>query len=483
MKKLLLLCIWIGICSTLFAQQNTFKIDYGFYISEELKNIDVENEKDEAKKQLAMTALMASIFQEEDKPVAQAYVNKDYLWISSGLLQESIQITNKAKDESFILYPQLKQYSLTPSITDKILDLGDSYDLLSDLAVEFVKGKEKTIAGYPCKLAQIKVASSTEQPVYVDIWYTEEVPTLYWGEYAYLAKLPGAALQISAMGIGLEARQITKEDMDLSIFQVPEDYTLVEAPFDDSNPGPQAVADNRLLYTDSVSGLVGLMDSLMNPITEAVYTYIAQYDGEQAIASNSNYKYGTMNLNGEPILPFTYDYLAYDENSASFSFNVENQYGLLDRNGKTIIPAKYEHISFPIKGLATFQKNGRYGLVDLKAKEVVPPTHDYILENSETHFTTLENDGKYSLYTIHGNKKITDQAYDYLALSDEPTIFLASKGGKYGYIDHTGKTIIPFQYAYASSFANGVAQVLIEDAEDYIWINTKGQKVKPAEHE
>src|SRR5690606_40804253 len=113
--------------------------------------------------------------------------------------------------------------------------------------------------------------------------------------------------------------------------------------------------DNRVRYTDSVSGLVGLMDSLMNPITEAVYTYIAQYDGEQAIASNSNYKYGTMNLNGEPILPFTYDYLAYDENSASFSFNVQNQYGLLDRNGKTIIPAKYEHISFPIKGLATFQ--------------------------------------------------------------------------------------------------------------------------------
>ena len=465
----------------LFAQQNTFKIEYGFYVADEIKNIDVENEKDEVKKQLAMTALMASVFQDDDKPIAQAYVNKDYLWISSGLLQETIQITNKSKNESFVLYPEQKQYSLTPSSINKILDLGDGYDLLSEPPVEFVKGKVKTIAGYTCKLAQIKVESSIERPVKIDIWYTEEIPKLYWGEYAYLEKIPGAALHIETMGIGIEARKVTKEDLDPSVFQVPEHYTLIEGLPGAVDSGPEQIADNRFIYTDTLSGLVGLMDSLETPITEAWYTYIAQYDGKQSIASNRDYKYGTIDMNGTPILPFVYDYLAYDELSSTFSFGAGEHYGLMDSDGKIIIPNKYENISFPVKGLSIFLKKDKYGLVDMKGTEVVPASHDYILENSQTHFVTLENDDKYAIYSIEGNKKLNKSNYDYLALTEEPTIFLASKNGKYGYIDHTDKTIIPFKYVYASAFTNGMAQVLTEDSEDYIWINTKGEKVTPVE--
>src|SRR5690606_22984043 len=116
--------LFTSISTTLFSQQKTFKIDYGFYVSDEILNIDPDKETDEAKKDLAMIALLASMFQEDGQPVAEVWVNDDFLRIySNGPLQKTLQITNKTTQESFILYPDYNQYPASSPASDKMLDL------------------------------------------------------------------------------------------------------------------------------------------------------------------------------------------------------------------------------------------------------------------------------------------------------------------------------------------------------------------------
>ena len=75
------------------------------------------------------------------------------------------------------------------------MDFGDSIKLASELPIKFVDEQKKKIAGYTCKLAKIIV--NEDHTATIHIWYTEDLPQAYWGEYAYLNNIPGAALEIS----------------------------------------------------------------------------------------------------------------------------------------------------------------------------------------------------------------------------------------------------------------------------------------------
>jgi hypothetical protein len=57
--------------------------------------------------------------------------------------------------------------------------------------------------------------------------------------------------------------------------------------------------------------------------------------------------------------------------------------------------------------------------------------------------------------------------------------------GKYGFIDETGKIIIPFKYDFAFSFDNGFAEVCIRENESYRcgMINKKGEEVVPLKYD
>ena len=188
MKKLTL-CILVIVCTTIAYAQTitTNRINYKFYISPELENIDLDNETDKVKKELAMVAMMAMSFQEEGQPVAQAWVTKEKLRVNNSLFQKSYQITDKISQESYVVYPEYKTYTKTVPATDKLLDIEGTYTSASDLPFEIVEGQSKTIAGYSCKLAKITLALDSFA-THIEIWFTDKLPNLYWGEYAYLEK-------------------------------------------------------------------------------------------------------------------------------------------------------------------------------------------------------------------------------------------------------------------------------------------------------
>lgn len=462
----------------LFGQPNdTFKISFKFSIAESILNIDPETETDPVKKELAATALMAMMFQNEEKPIAQAWVNNDFLRVNQSLLDDSYQITNKNTGDSYNVYPSTKQYTTTVAASDKLIAFGDAYFEVSDLPIEYIENATKDILGYTCKLAKIKFEAE-DQDIELEIWYTEDLPKLYWGEYAYLETLPGAALQITTMGIGIEASEIIK-DNDKTIFEIADDYELIESFYEDmetsSENYPYEVAENTYAFLDTALGLYGLMDAEENTIVEPSFALIDIFYNGHAIVVDEEYMHGTIDLQGNPVLPMVYNVLQYDEESEMYLFAKDDFYGMMDKDGKVIIPNKYQILSFFREGYAIFHEGGLEGIIDKNERVVVPPSHNSILSVVNNHFITLEDD-HYSLYEMKTNKKVFG-GYDYLSTSGEPSLLIAYKNEQYGFVDFQGKEVIPLKYIYVSVFQNGISNVMDSEQNEF-YVNTKGDKVE-----
>jgi len=101
---------------------------------------------------------------EQEGPVSlyEAYVSNDKIKvISSAEGQESIFLAKKNEDKSTILYPSLSKYTVHEEDA-------------TSFSIKLVPGQTKTIAGYPCKLAQIElpnmedIEGNTNLSIFVD---------------------------------------------------------------------------------------------------------------------------------------------------------------------------------------------------------------------------------------------------------------------------------------------------------------------------
>lgn len=444
-KTLLSLSVLLAANNLSFAQiQKAFKINYAFVLT------DGSQERG------------------EEAPVTlfEAYVNTEKIKVIS-LAQESIFLAKKKEDKSIVVYPALSKYIVNA-------EQAVSYKL------KLIDGETKTIAEYPCKLAQLELTNinDAEDNTILSVWYSDKLPVTYWEGADIFKKIPGAVLQVTTpFGTDLVAQSVESSQLDDKDFIIPEDYVQVESTSQDaqSDLTDNQVAEDRFLYEDE-SGRVGLKNGKQDIIVPAIYRYIAPFVGATGIAQSEDNKYGAIDVAGKVTVPFEYDYLAYDNNTGQYIFGINEKYGILGNDSKTIIPAKYDMISFIKDGYAVFQQQEKYGIINQSGKIIVPANYSYISENNGTHFISIDND-LYSLVELKSNKVVAS-TYDFISITDEPTRFLASKDGKYGYLDGQGQVAIPFIYEGATAFYDGLASVTVEGSDDVILINIKGEQVE-----
>lgn len=461
----------------LFAQKNQIhKISFSFLVDETLLAIDPETETNDVKKELAMTAAFALMLTGDDKPIAEIWVNNDYIRATTDLLMDHYEIVNKKNDNRTVVYPSSETYTIT--------DPESGPNFSHDYDIEFIAGEERSIAGYKCKLAKIELGRNSNQKYEIIIWYTDAIPTIYWGEYAYLKKLPGAALEISTFGLGIVADSIHITH-DEGVFNVPDNYQQ-EDEFIASLPEDSAetqesleywIADNYLAYYDEDLALYGIKDGDGNIITEPKYAMIDPFKNNISIVTDEYYKIGAINLDGQVVIPFEYDHLSHNAGNNQLLFTKDGKYGLMDEQCRIIIPNQYEDLTFLSYGYAIFLKDNKYGIIDSENKIMVEPTFDYISEHTHNHFIAKANDGEdYVLYTFKEKKPVATYHYITNALAED--LFLVSKDDKYGFINGTGQVVIPIKYSYANAFVNGKAEVSIEGREEFFFINMKGEEIK-----
>src|SRR5690606_20904027 len=276
-----LLALWLSLSlSTVSSQEKLFKIDYKLALSAETRT-QTDTANDES---MALLAALAAAFSEDDTPPVQAWVSRNFIRVETqGIMQNNqIQITDRSTGDSYVLDPSVQAYTKTTDATDKVSvhDAGEDIVVTNtaDFPIRFIADTSKTIAGLPCKLAVLEFESeevdpSLTQGAQLEIWYNESIPSLYWGEYAYLKDIPGAALYIGAFGMGIEARTVNEIDFDPALFEIPEDYALQEdiyaLSFHDIPLGHDLYA-----FQDTTSHLIGIRDSNQQVILAPQYASI-----------------------------------------------------------------------------------------------------------------------------------------------------------------------------------------------------------------
>lgn len=459
------------------AQKNPIhKISFSFLVDESLLAIDSQTETDEVKKELAMAAAFALMLTADDKPLAEVWVNKDYIRATNGLLMEHYEIVNKKNDIRTVVYPSSETYTITDSESDP--------NFTHDYEIEFIAGEERIIAGYKCKLAKIELGEDSNQKYEISIWYTEAIPTIYWGEYAYLKKIPGAALEISTLGLGIVADSVNITN-DESVFVIPENYqqvdditaSMLENIENSGDNLEYEIADNYLAYYDEELLLYGIKDFDGNIIIEPRYSIIQPFHNDISIVTDGNNKTGAINISGQVIVPFEYDNLTYSTTNNQFLFSKNGKFGIMDEKCNIIIPNQYDELSILEKGYAIFLKQDKYGILDSNNNIVVEPTFDYIAEHTDSYFIAIDNESDdYVLYTIENKKPIA--TYKYIVYAQADDLFLVVKDNKYGFINGMGQVVIPIKYSYAHPFVDGKAQVSLEGLEESFFINVKGEEIK-----
>ena len=87
----------------------------------------------------------------------------------------------------------------------------------------------------------------------------------------------------------------------------------------------------------------------------------------------------------------------------------------------------------------------------------------------------LEQNGRVGLFAPDYDVRI-EPAYEQIGLLGEENDWIrAKKNGKWGWVDKTGKVMVPFRFDAAAPFKNGKARVLQLPYDQTFYINAKGE--------
>jgi hypothetical protein len=173
----------------------------------------------------------------------------------------------------------------------------------------------------------------------------------------------------------------------------------------------------------------GLLDEKGKELTPFVYDNFLWFDHKLAIVKTDN-KYGILNARGKQIIPCIYDEITFAAyNIAQLIVKKGIYFGVLDSLGKEVAPVIYNRIvmlNYPFSGKYRVMYKGNIGLLDGASKKIVIPC-----EYDDIKFYRNETNYGDSYYNYRGD--------------DLPPL-MASKNGKWGLIDLTGKERLPFNF-------------------------------------
>lgn len=141
---------------------------------------------------------------------------------------------------------------------------------------------------------------------------------------------------------------------------------------------------------------------------------------------------------------------AYEEVNISgngfYSFYLNDKKGIMDINGKVVFPPKYEEIERYEEGFYPFQQGGKWGFMDKNFNVKIAPKYGgpvaYAFFKGLSHYSVNNKVG----FMDTTGKIVLPAIYDEAGMFNDEGHCMVSLKGKFGVIDRTGKFIIPAQY-------------------------------------
>ncbi|GAB3549340.1 hypothetical protein GCM10027577_26860 [Spirosoma fluminis] len=177
--------------------------------------------------------------------------------------------------------------------------------------------------------------------------------------------------------------------------------------------------------------------------------------------------------------------------------NGEAKYGFINEAGELVIPFAFAKAEGFREGVcAVYDGKGKWTLIDKAGKQLIPSEEwiGYRHFNDGLAVVTKLNSTTYD----HQRSGYVDHTYKTVFITGSDTrlhiygegLFLAEKNEKIGFVDKTGRVIIPFIYTpqdygdgtyYGSAFKNGVA--VVSKNNKLALINKQGASLTPFKYE
>ena len=197
------------------------------------------------------------------------------------------------------------------------------------------------------------------------------------------------------------------------------------------------------------------------------------YDGENGL-------WGYIDKTGKVTIPYRWqDANSFSEDLASVK-DTKRKQGFIDKTGKVVIPCKWR-IALEFKeGLASVEESdAEWKYIDKTGKEIISCNGIIALPFSDGLASIWHNKGYFSCIDKTGEKAFLGDWRVINSFSDGLSCAMKKYGNdKYGYIDKTGKIIIPFKYNEADPFFDGLACVR-NNRGKYGYIDKTGKIIIP----
>lgn len=234
--------------------------------------------------------------------------------------------------------------------------------------------------------------------------------------------------------------------------------------------------NHRLIVKSSKCGIVDKQGKIIIPCKYDAY--IHQDKKGDIFAFQLNGKWGFVSEKDEIKLQFKYEDLTNIADSV-FVGKIKGLAGLFDYDGNTIIAPEYDNIMyrpFDDSKVSYAKKGERYALINSKNEVVTECEYPFGLPYGE--YITMKSfiHDRFCLVRWETGEVVIPYGYEELGDYVEGVLY-ACKNDKFGYINPNNETIIPFKFADAEDFSEGLAMVAVIKGYYTTWWGGRMEKL------
>lgn len=212
------------------------------------------------------------------------------------------------------------------------------------------------------------------------------------------------------------------------------------------------------------------------------YKYPTQVSEGLIPVCNDFFKYGYIDTKGNQVIEFKYDQARDFENGYAIVRTNSGGVGMIDKNGNEIFPCEYKQLGQFSDGLCWYGMGNSYYCVN-ENKEIViqikSDQYDYIPAPFINGLCEVCKDRKYGLINKKGEtvlEPIEGLGFSYDG-NDIGYAAVVNTEGKWGFVDAKGNLVIPYKYDTIDYFREGLA--LVWQGDKYGYIDKSGKEVIP----
>ncbi|MBD2702876.1 WG repeat-containing protein [Spirosoma sp. BT702] len=215
-----------------------------------------------------------------------------------------------------------------------------------------------------------------------------------------------------------------------------------------------------------IDGKTGFIDRLGRMAIPPRFEEASDFSESRAVAK-MNGRNGFINLAGEWVVQPKFERASwvseFSEGLAAVYTTVEDgPAGYVDKTGSFAFDPKFDYVEAFSEGLAQVRPKGssKYGYINRKGEWVIPAQYELGMRFSEGVAAVKRSDGKgWQLIDLSGKSVSGVLPYLFVGMFQEGLAGVESKDHRWGFIDKTGREVIPTEYATVTLFKNGLARM------------------------